>query len=132
MLFYRVETPEGNGCYTGLDNRHDIIYYLEQHGNFNFSAYMDARPSPYDDLPNFYEIKRKCMAENSDLIFGFESFDAVFEWFSTPMELRFLKKYDYQVSVYEVLNPDSPYCIKTAHQMTCEKKNLKLVEFYLF
>lgn len=126
--FYRVESKEGFGPYAGSNS---VVSYLFEKkvisGKHFPDGYQDARPTPSEDdgLSKFWTETESGIRQN--YIFGFSSFDTIFEWFNLPEEIEFFEKYGFSVVKYETCD-----IIKGERQAIAHKDSLKRIEELAF
>jgi len=145
MLFYRVETKDGQGPYnpnkdSNIPKLADYMEkkYLQRTNNSveefwcrYYDAYLSSHSLPERDstLSNIIVNMNKQFGYSflSEYVFGFSSFEQVFEWFYMEDEMSFLKDYNFQISIYE---SDDMYAGES--QSIAYKKTLKFVDSLSF
>lgn len=129
MQFFRVEKVNGQGPYRGTGGDVNVLDYLTQTPAWdsvydrNWAEYMDVHPGPHTDeiLADLWYA----LPDQEDYIFGFDSLDQLFAWFSLPEEIAFFKSRHFIVSIYE-----SDACVYGKRQAVMDKEHpsTKLIE----
>jgi len=120
MKFYRVETKDKQGPYHNsleIDLTDWLIMYdvIDNYGE-KYEEYMETRPSP---LSKDTIILQKL---TDNFVFGFNSLEQLYKWFSLKEEFTYFKRYGFHIGVYEV-----SAIFSSEYQAIAEKDKIKLI-----